>query len=593
MPRSGSGGSSFTAQELKNANLQLVHYVRELEALYEITAVMSSGRERGDFFARLAGHAAALTEVRCAAFFLRREGDGAFDSHPAKSSATATVLLPAEALENFHRRLAAGDRQVLRSSKDIKLFFPRGGSTAGVLLPLTVEGVLEGFLAVADKRKNSLDEDDFRVLSLLTGQAVEYLTNRRLAREKERRLKDLVVLHEVHSLLDAEPDLSKTLRGVAKKVAEALGAEVCAFLLHEEATNELVTQPCAWGLPEGERSLLYRVQVEARTSSGRVFTDKKPLLVEDALRDPRVTARSAKLWNYRSLMVVPLVIGGKCIGVLRAGHNRPGMFSSDHLRLAGLVAEHAAVVVENARLYRRVQEDMKEFRRLSDLKTDFLSMVSHDLLSPLSSVQGFVSLLLKGEAGDLAPRQAEFLGICAKALQRVTLLIDDLLDHSRIEAGVVKLCPEPVDAVDILESARRDHEPSAREKGVELSSNIPGSLPRLTADPQRLRQVLDNLLRNALKFTPKGGRVVLSARAGKKELVVSVTDTGIGLSVEEMEKIFEKYYQVEGAYSKRVRGSGLGLAICKSLVERHGGRIWVESTPGEGSRFHFSIPFPA
>jgi len=192
--------------------------------------------------------------------------------------------------------------------------------------------------------------------------------------------------------------------------------------------------------------------------------------------------------------------------------------------------------------------------------------------------------------GPLGPRQKKFLDLCARSLERVTLLIEDLLDHSRIEAGVVRIRLEPVDPAELLRAAAGDQELSAREKGLSLYVELPPVLPVVTADPHRLRQVVDNFLRNALKFTPQGGRVLLSARADSKELLVSVRDNGVGIPEAELEKVFERFYQVEQASSRRVRGSGLGLAICKSLVERHGGRIWVDSVPGEGSNFQFSIP---
>jgi signal transduction histidine kinase len=385
--------------------------------------------------------------------------------------------------------------------------------------------------------------------------------------------------------------LDRTLRRVVQTVARALGADVCAFLLFDEASRELVPQAGAVGVPEGEDPLRLRVRVDdPRTFSGPVFLTREPLLRGDARRDPRVHSRSARAWNYRSLMVVPLIVGDKCIGVLRAGHRRPDVFTPKHARLALLVAGQAAAVIENARLNTRVHQDVRELRRLNALQKDFLSMVSHELLSPLSSVEGFVKVLLGEEVGPLGPRQRKFLDLCARSLERVTLLIEDLLDHSRIEAGVVQIRPEPVDPADLLRAAARDQELSAQEKGLALSVALPRDLPVVTADPHRLRQVVDNLLRNALKFTPKGGRVVLSARADSKEIVVSVRDTGVGLSEVERKKVFDRFYQVEQASSRRAPGAGLGLTICKALVERHGGRIWVDSVPGEGADFQFSIP---
>lgn len=408
-----------------------------------------------------------------------------------------------------------------------------------------------------------------------------------------RRPRALSVLQEVYSILSREPDMEGTLRHVVQKVVKALGAHVCAFLLYDEKTRELVTQPGGWGVPDGEGGSLYRVSVnDPLTSSGRVFLSRRPMLCADAWKDRRVNPRFAKSWNYRCLIVAPLIVGDRSIGVLRVGHRRPGHFTKDDLHLAALVAEQAAAVIENARLYKRVREDVKELKRLNDVKSQFLGMVSHDLLSPISSVEGFVGLLLRedAEVGPLTERQRNFLALCGKSLGRVTSLIDDLLDHSRIEAGAVKMRMEPLELGDILEAARRDHAAQAEEKKISLTADSPADPIGVTADPLRLRQVLDNLVRNALKFTPGGGSVSLSVRLQGAEAVVSVKDTGIGLSEHERIKVFDRYYQVEKDASKRARGAGLGLAICKSLVEHHGGRIWVDSVPGRGSDFQFSLP---
>lgn len=400
----------------------------------------------------------------------------------------------------------------------------------------------------------------------------------------------LSVLQEVYSILAGEPEVEGTLRHVVEKVVKALRADVCAFLLFDDKTRELVTQPGGWGVPRGAEASVYRVAVnDPLTSSGRVFLSREPMLCEDAWKDPRVNPRFAKLWNYRSLIVAPLTVGERSIGVLRVGQRKPGRFGKDDLDLAVLVAEQAAVVVENARLYQRVRDDVKELQRLSEVKSQFLSMVSHDLLSPISSVEGFLSLLLREEVGSLSDRQRNFLTLCEKSLARVTSLIDDLLDHSRIEAGAVKMRPEALDLSALLAAVHQDHAAAAAEKRISFTvKEAPGL--RLTADPLRLRQVLDNLVRNALKFTPEGGRVALSARREEGEAVVSVKDTGIGLSDHERQRVFDRYYQVEKNVSRRARSAGLGLAICKSLIEHHGGRIWVDSAAGRGSDFQFSLP---
>jgi signal transduction histidine kinase len=399
---------------------------------------------------------------------------------------------------------------------------------------------------------------------------------------------ELTTLQEIYAGLAAEPELESTLRRTAEKIARAASADICAFLLYDPDTHELVTQPGAVGLPQSDEPLLYRVRVnDPKTSSGKVFISRKPLLIRDAQKDPRVDPRYARLWDFRALIVVPLLVDGDCIGVLRLGRRKAGVFAAAHLRLAGLVAHHAAAVIQNARLYARLQASLKELRNSNTAKTEVLSIVSHELLTPISSVKSFLAILLNEEVGGLTERQREFLDLCRRSLERLLVFVQDLLDISRLETGKIRLRLSEVQMGELLRDAAREQKFQAEAHGVRVEVEAPAGLPSVTADPDRVRQVVDNLLSNALKFTPSGGRVTLSARALADSLEISVKDTGLGISAAEQERIFERFYQVD---AHRVRGAGLGLAICKSLVEHHGGKIQVESSPGQGSEFRFTLP---
>ena len=232
----------------------------------------------------------------------------------------------------------------------------------------------------------------------------------------------------------------------------------------------------------------------------------------------------------------------------------------------------------------------EKLREADRMKTEFVSLVSHELRTPLTSIKGYVDLLMGGDVGDLAPDQQEFLKIVQNNADRLAALINDLLDISRIEAGKVDLVREAMSAKALIGSVVLTLRPQIEAKGQMLVLDLPDGLPTVFADPQRITQVVTNLLSNAHKYTAKGGRIEIKASADDVALHVTVRDSGIGLTAEEQTNLFTKFFRANNRVTQEVGGTGLGLSITKSLVELHGGRITVESAPGQGSTFGFALP---
>jgi two-component system, OmpR family, phosphate regulon sensor histidine kinase PhoR len=240
-----------------------------------------------------------------------------------------------------------------------------------------------------------------------------------------------------------------------------------------------------------------------------------------------------------------------------------------------------------------VFHDITELRRLNDLKTDFISMVSHELRTPLTSIKGFVKLVLVEDLGPLTPQQRECLTIADSEADRLTQLIDDLLDTSRIDAGKMTFTWEELDLRELVEQVLHTMRPQIADQQLTVEASLPAQAPAVRGDRQRLIQILTNLVGNALKFTPPGGRVAITGAVAPGHLVVSVADTGVGIPPDALEHVFERFYQVdrgEQADAPYSSGAGLGLAITRQLVELHGGRIWAQSAPGAGATFTFTLP---
>jgi len=236
-----------------------------------------------------------------------------------------------------------------------------------------------------------------------------------------------------------------------------------------------------------------------------------------------------------------------------------------------------------------VLHDITDLRKLERVRRDFVANVSHEFRTPLTAIQGFAETLLAGAMNDPQNRE-RFLGIIVEHSRRLARLTEDLLMLSKMDADRLELEKRRIPVGAFVESCIETSSPRAKERDLTLKVNLPAHVPDIAGDRRRLTEVLQNLLDNAIQYTPAGGEITVSAARKDGEVIFTVADTGIGIPQAEQPRIFERFYRVDVARSREVGGTGLGLSIAKHLVEVHGGRIWVESEVGRGSQFHFSVP---
>lgn len=237
-----------------------------------------------------------------------------------------------------------------------------------------------------------------------------------------------------------------------------------------------------------------------------------------------------------------------------------------------------------------LKEANERLENLNAMKSEFISVVSHDLRTPLTSIKNAVQLLLNEKAGKLNKTQTNFMSMAERNIDRLTRLINDLLDLSKLEAGKMKLQFTEMDIKRIIHLSVETFKSRADDKSIELTMNLPEVLPNVYVDSDRIEQVFANLIDNALKFTSEGGKIVVSARRIQDKVEVGIEDTGVGIPAEGQQHIFDQFYQTEDTLSRKTGGTGLGLSIVKQLIEAHGGNISVESEAGKGSRFFFTLP---
>jgi signal transduction histidine kinase len=291
----------------------------------------------------------------------------------------------------------------------------------------------------------------------------------------------------------------------------------------------------------------------------------------------------------RSVLAVPLRREDHLIGGLVVNRNTPGEFPSEVVELLKTFATQSTLAIQNARLFREIADKSRQLETASRHKSEFLANMSHELRTPLNAIIGFSEVLTERMFGELNEKQEEYLEDINTSGQHLLSLINDILDLSKIEAGRMELEATDFDLPSAIDNALILVRERASRRGITLGRTIDERLGMLRGDERKVKQVLLNLLSNALKFTPEGGRIDVSARLQDGAAEMSVTDTGVGIAPEDQEAVFEEFRQV-GTADKKVEGTGLGLALSRKFIELHGGRIWVKSVVGGGSTFTFTLP---
>jgi signal transduction histidine kinase len=294
--------------------------------------------------------------------------------------------------------------------------------------------------------------------------------------------------------------------------------------------------------------------------------------------------------GYRSLLTVPILRDHQIMGGLTVWRRQVGEFEPEVVNLLQTFAIQSALAIQNARLFREIEDKGRQLEAANRHKSEFLANVSHELRTPLNAIIGFSEVLQERLFGELNEKQAEYTDDILSSGRHLLSLINDILDLSKIEAGRMELEVTTFHLPDAVENALLLIRERASRHGIKIDRVIDDRIGDFTGDERKIKQILVNLLSNAVKFTPEGGQIKVEAALGDSAVIISVTDTGIGIAREDHEAIFEEFRQVGTNYAQKREGTGLGLSLTRRFVEMHGGKIWVESEPGKGSKFTFTLP---
>jgi len=307
--------------------------------------------------------------------------------------------------------------------------------------------------------------------------------------------------------------------------------------------------------------------------------------------DPTVAdSRSLARIGARTGLGVPLLRGDEVLGVIVLARIEVRPFSDREIELVESFARQAAIAIENVRLFSEIQEKSAQLEVANRHKTEFLANMSHELRTPLNAIIGFSEVLLQRMFGELNDQQADYLDDIVSSGRHLLTLINDILDLSKIEAGRMELEAAPFSLVAALNNAVTLVKERAMSHGIRIELDVAPGLDTVVADERKVKQVVVNLLANAVKFTPDGGTVSVRAARENGEVRLAVRDTGIGIAAEDQARIFEEFQQATHQGERAREGTGLGLTLSRRMVELHGGTITVESAPGKGSTFTVALP---
>lgn len=482
--------------------------------------------------------------------------------------------------------------------KDKRYIGVRPKMLSELCVPIKVDNKVIGVLNLESKDANAFNEEHLKFISAIADQTAVAIKNANLYKSYADTVKRLSNILESSKTINSSLKLDKVLNTLIEISAKELKYDSIAILLTSE--GRLYAKA---GLGFSKKELLtYNADI-GKGVCGKVAETGKPMIENDVSKCEFYIEQSSRT---KSEMAIPIKYGDKVLGVYNVESDQLNSFDKNDLLFVSALAEQAAIAIKNAELFeevekfnerlrQRVEEATKELKnaneellRLNRVKTDFVSIVSHELRTPMTSVMGYLSLVHDGEVGPVNPQQKEFLGIAHDESKRLYRLINDLLDIQKIEAKKMIYLFKEFDIVKFLNDYSREVERQCRTKGLQFKLEMPENVPKIKADEDKIRQVMTNLVSNSVKFT-SAGSIKIGLTALEDCLQVSVADTGIGISKENQKLLFEKFRQVNMEASRQAGGTGLGLAIVKGLVEAHGGKIWIESEPGKGSKFTFTI----
>ena len=559
----------------------------ELEALYRIAGLAAAHADEANVVTAVLRLVPEVIACERPLVFLYKASSDQMHAHDVHGEG---VVSPMSEPSIVRRIFNSGNAEIVNdvlADRDSDTVLTEGfGGRQIAAAPLEVERGRLGVLAAVNSHSGAFAETDLRLLTLVAQRAAAMIENAQLRETLDRQTQELTGLQRLSRLLASAETVDYAVDESVRIVSDLLECEMTAILLYDEHTNHLVIHSPVAGKSDDDMEGL-GISLAEPSLAGTVFRTDTPLLSNSASTDAWVGDSLREAFGIETLLVAPLTSGPRPIGVLAAVNARKGSFNDSDLRFTTLLGARIGGVIDASRARERERALLQSLREADRTKKEFVSMLAHELKGPMTTIKGFGEVLRDQWSSIPDNQRSRFFDIVTKEIDRLARLVNDLLDVSRMEAGTLRYEMEPMDLSDLVESILAVH-PSLGAEHT-LTNEVPAGLPPVMGDRDRIRQVLLNLFTNATRYSPEGTTVTIGAEARDGEVRAWISDEGIGIAPEDRDRVFVKFVMLpKPGWVKK--GTGLGLFITKGIVEAHGGRIWIDSAPGRGTTFYFTLP---
>jgi signal transduction histidine kinase len=478
---------------------------------------------------------------------------------------------------------------------DVPAYTRSSGATTGVksvvFAPMVWEDRGIGVIVVGRPVARAFSDKEIELLKTFADQAVIAIQNARLFNETKEALEQQTAIAEILRVISStHTNVEPVLDAIAERAARLCDASSASmYLIDGESLRHLASK----GPSPDPVSHVEALPVDRDSVSGRALIERRAIQITDMLAERDEYPRSHELaqrFGHRTVVVLPLYREGQPVGTILLRREEVRPFAEREIALLRTFGDQATIALENVRLFREIEDKSRQLEIANKHKSEFLANMSHELRTPLNAIIGFSEVLLERLFGDVNDKQDDYLKDIHSSGRHLLNLINDILDLSKVEAGRMELDLASFDLHAAISNAMTLIRERAQHHSIQLGMDVDPAIETIVADERKLKQILLNLLSNAVKFTPDGGRIDVRARVADRAIEISVQDTGIGIAAADQQAVFEEFRQVGRQYTSKQEGTGLGLALTRRFVELHGGVIRLESEPGKGSTFTFTLP---